>query len=280
MSRVFSTTVSVSVARMMKRIAVEMALSETGFILPSERGDFRLRYFSRGGDEVTFCGHATIGALYAIEREGRFGVEDEERYHFQVETHAGLLPMEIDLTQPQGNVFKFMPPKVEMEKAPVSLEALMQAMDLKPDQVDMERPLRIDRGRNYLFFAASSLEKLGDYQVDGRALRRYCLDHNIVLVCALTPHAFNPKHHVHNRAYAPAVGVDEDPFTGSLQAGLVTYLREQEMIPLNQTEICSEQGHFIGRPGHVKIEVVEQDPLGLQMHAEAVHVFETVIQMP
>src|ERR1700733_1589477 len=57
----------------MKKIAREMNLSETGFVLSSQKADFRLRFFTPPGDEIKFCGHATVGALCAIAREGLFG---------------------------------------------------------------------------------------------------------------------------------------------------------------------------------------------------------------
>lgn len=58
---------------MMRKIARELNLSETSFVLPSEKGKFQMRYFTPTGHEISFCGHSTVGALYMIAKEKRFG---------------------------------------------------------------------------------------------------------------------------------------------------------------------------------------------------------------
>ena len=78
----------------MRKIARELNLSETAFVLPSEKGAFRLRYFTPTGHEIRFCGHSTVGALYMIAKERRFGIEKEGHYPFDVETLCGILKME------------------------------------------------------------------------------------------------------------------------------------------------------------------------------------------
>jgi PhzF family phenazine biosynthesis protein len=48
----------------MLAIANEMNLSETAFVLPSDKADFRIRWFTTER-EVLFCGHATVAAMHA-----------------------------------------------------------------------------------------------------------------------------------------------------------------------------------------------------------------------
>ena len=47
----------------MRKIAREMNLSESVFLLPSECTDVKLRFFTPPSDEIKLCGHATVGAL-------------------------------------------------------------------------------------------------------------------------------------------------------------------------------------------------------------------------
>ena len=81
----------------MRKIARELNLSETSFVLPSRMGHFRMRYFTPNGHEVGFCGHSTVGALYMIAKEHRFGIEKVGKYAFDVETLYGLLKMEVEI---------------------------------------------------------------------------------------------------------------------------------------------------------------------------------------
>jgi trans-2,3-dihydro-3-hydroxyanthranilate isomerase len=263
----------------MKQIAREMNLSETGFVLPSSVGDFRLRYFTRDGTEVKFCGHATVGALYAIEREKEFGVENDQHYTFDVETNIGVLKMEIDLTHPEGNYFQFMAPKIDLVEAPHTAQELADALGINPALIDLEKPVMVERTHNYLYLTAASLDALGKVTINSESAIEFSKRDGTVLYSILTPEAFDPNNQVHARCFAPQVGVHEDPFTGSAQGGLIAYLLHNGMIPADQEIIRSEQGHFLGRPGHVEAQVLSRDPLEVQLHAEAVHVFSTDIHM-
>src|SRR5258706_3203685 len=55
----------------MQAIAKEMNASETAFLTPSKTADYRLRWFTPG-EEVTFCGHATVATGHALCEAGRF----------------------------------------------------------------------------------------------------------------------------------------------------------------------------------------------------------------
>ena len=77
----------------MQRIAREMNLSETAFVQNSGVADFRLRFFTPKC-EIDLCGHATIGAIYALIEEGRIPLRSDHTLVHQ-ETKAGILPIEI-----------------------------------------------------------------------------------------------------------------------------------------------------------------------------------------
>lgn len=48
----------------MQQIAAAMGFNETAFVLPSDRADLRIRYWTPG-HEVNLCGHATIATVWA-----------------------------------------------------------------------------------------------------------------------------------------------------------------------------------------------------------------------
>ncbi len=81
---------------LMRKITRELNLSETSFVLPSKRGDFRLRYFTPTGHEISFCGHSTVGALFVIAHEKRYRIDRPGIYDFNVETLSGILKMQAD----------------------------------------------------------------------------------------------------------------------------------------------------------------------------------------
>lgn len=249
----------------MKHLANELKHSETGYILPSETADFKLRYFTPTGDEIRFCGHATIGAMSAMEQDG--WVKHGEKKKFRAETNAGVINLEIDCTAGKPS-FNFESPEVNLEPFTVSLEPL--------DFPDVIASPMIETGNRYLYLAFKDLETLGGLRPNMDEVKQYCLEHEIVMICALTPFAIDPKNHVHARAFGPAVGVNEDPFTGSMQGGLFGYCRETGLINPSLTSIYTEQGHFLGRPGYVKIDY---DDNIYRLYAEATPVFKTEMQI-
>ncbi len=249
----------------MKDLANELKHSETGYILPSESADFKLRYFTPTGDEIRFCGHATIGAMSAIEQDG--WVKQGEKKSFRAETNAGVITLEIDCTSGKPS-FNFESPEVNLEPFTVSLEPL--------DFPDVIASPMIETGNRYLYLAFKDLETLGGLRPNMDEMKEFCVENEIVLVCVLTPFAIDPKNQVHARAFGPAVGVNEDPFTGSMQGGLFAYCRETGLIDPSLNSINTEQGHFLGRPGYVKIDY---DDNIYRLYAEATPVFKTEMQI-
>jgi len=261
----------------MKKIANETKHSETVFVLPSQEADLRLRYFTPNGSELKFCGHATIGALYALTKESRFSMNEAKQYFLHIETNAGILPMEIDMTN--SPVFKFNLPHIDLVPAPYDIKDMAHALNIPLDLINLDKPLMLERTNNYLYFTVPSLEKLKALQIDTKGAIEFAKKDKIILFCALTRETFHPSNHVHARGFAPPVGVIEDPFTGSMQGGLAQYLFTNDMIPKTTKLIGSEQGHFIKRPGKALIEILHDDPIQVKLHAHAAHVFSTDIKM-
>ncbi len=261
----------------MKKIAREMNLSETGFVLNSKRrADFRLRFFTPAGNEIKFCGHATVGALYAYYAEGLCTKSKEK---LRVETNAGILEMEINGSDPMAPRFILDSPEIKLVPAEYTLDQVVSALGIQRELIDFSKPLLLEKTNNYLYFTARNLDSLGKIVINTESATKFASKDKIVIFCILTPEAFDPDNQLHARGFAPWVGVPEDPFTGSMQGGLVAYAMDQGMLESREW-ICAEQGHFMGRPGSVKLELINKNPVHVRLHASAVFVFNSEIQLP
>ena len=69
----------------MQRVAAEMNLSETAFLVPQADG-FDLRWFTPAV-EVDLCGHATLASAHALWQAGYLPLDAQARFH----TKSGLL---------------------------------------------------------------------------------------------------------------------------------------------------------------------------------------------
>lgn len=256
----------------MSSFAREVNLSETGYILKSDKADFALRFFTKAGDEINFCGHATVGALYSIARDGLFGCQAPGK-KFRVETRIGILEMEIDL---KGETPKLIldAPKIDLVPSPYTHEQLAEGLGLDLGLIDRSKPVMLEKTNNYLYFAAPDLKSLGEMQIDMPKALAFARKDWCFVYCAMTSKTFNPAHQLHARAFVPLLLIPEDPFTGSMQGGLAAYALQNGMIDPQSQWIVTEQGHFLDRPGEVGLEIQHGPSLHVRLHAEAVHVFE------
>ena len=65
---------------------------------------------------------------------------------------------------------------------------------------------------------------------------------------------------VHTRMFAPAIGILEDPATGSASGAMGAYLVQNGLVEVGpMTEIVVEQGYEIGRPSRILVQVESDD---------------------
>lgn len=263
----------------MKNIAREMNLSETAFVLEpsSDKADVKLRFFTPSDDEVKFCGHATIGTLFQLAQLDMFGLGKPGENDVHVETNAGILPMAV--THEDGNPkITFTAPKVEMESYRLQGKAFADEFGATTELIRSEGKILLDKILNYAYIPVTSLKALGEQVFDFARIREKFGQEGIVIFCFFTNETMGKNSDLHARGLAPNVGVDEDPFTGSMQAGLIHAAKQNGCVDTSQQHIITEQGHFIGRPGFAEINHdVKSDQL--LVIASAAQVFSTKLRL-
>lgn len=266
------------------KIAKEMNISETVFVLPNshmgQSADFRLRFFTQSGDEVKFCAHATVGALFALAKAQKFGMTQVRQYQFQVQTNAGIVTMFIDASNPEVPLISYDLPQIDLAVAPYDHREIANGLGIDIDFLDCTKPVMIERTNNHLYFVTPTLKELGKLVVDQKKAKEFATRDRLVIFCALTPHAFDSQNQVHCRSFCPLIGIDEDPFTGSMQGGVAAYLFKHQMVDTRLGMIGSEQGHFLGRPGQVLIEIKKGPQFACKLHARAVHLYSAKLTLP
>ncbi len=265
---------------LMRKITREMNLSETAFVLPSGNADLRLRYFTPSGDEVKFCGHSTVGALYMLAREGRHNITAPGKYTPSVETLCGVIKAYISINDVDNITVGYEAPYIDLSDAAFSPLTVCDALGINPSIVDTTLAMGIEDTNRTLFVPIKTLKALGEITCDLRKTAEFSKQNDLVTICLLTTECFDSTNHAHCRVFAPAVGIPEDPFTGSIQGGLAAYLHQHKLVKNSLTHIRAEQGHFMERPGTVRISLQKKNG---QYHAiieaQAVHLFSTQIDL-
>jgi PhzF family phenazine biosynthesis protein len=265
---------------LMRKITRELNLSETSFVLPSKRADFRLRYFTPTGHEISFCGHSTVGALFVIAHEKRYQIDCPGIYDFNVETLSGTLKMQTIIDQDEKIRVTYEPPKAKLRQPKISHEMVAKAAGIRIDLIDQTIPITYDATSKTLFIAMKSLDGLKQMQCNFKSMASFSKDHDLIVLCFLTRETFNPKNQIHMRCFAPLVGINEDPFTGSVLGGLTVYADQFHLLPPKSDSFKVEQGHFLERPGLVEVKFSKlKDVYHIIVCAQAVHCFSTEINL-
>jgi PhzF family phenazine biosynthesis protein len=186
----------------MLALAAEMNLSETAFLLP-EGDAWRLRWFTPK-TEVSLCGHATLASAKVLFETGLA----PKRQPIQFATQSGLLAA----SWREGKVELDFP---IMRPEPVEVDPRVRsALDL-----DIQNSVR---SGNYFLYEAESAEMIRRASPDFKALAESPAPEVII-----TARSDEPQFDFISRFFAPQLGIDEDPVTGSAHCVLAPYWAEK-----------------------------------------------------
>lgn len=215
-------------AEMMQRIAREMNLSETTFVLPAEHsGDVRVRIFTPV-NELPFAGHPTLGTAIVL---GDLMSSNQIR----LETMMGLIPVDLDRANGRA-VFGRMRQPIPTWEPYEQADELLGALGLEASSLPVEA---YRNGPRHVYVGLASRTALSRVSPDLRVLAKLP---DMAAICFA-----GAGSQWRIRMFSPAYGVAEDAATGSAAGPLAVHLARHGQIPFGQ-EIEIVQGVEIGRP--------------------------------
>jgi PhzF family phenazine biosynthesis protein len=220
----------------MQAFATWTHLSETAFLLaPTDpKADYRVRIFTPGG-ELPFAGHPTLGSCHAWLERG--GVPKSPGRVVQ-QCAVGL----VDIRSEEGRT-AFATPPLRMEAVePGLLAEVLRALGLEARDVIASQWL--DNGPRWLGLLLRDAGAVLAIAPDHAALKR------LAKVGVVGAHAAGAECAFELRAFASMVGIDEDPVTGSLNAGVAEWLIGSGRAP---ERYVAAQGARLGRAGRVHV---------------------------
>lgn len=211
-------------------------LSETTFLLPPQDGhaDYRVRIFTPGG-ELPFAGHPTLGSCQAWLLAG-----GRPRFPGRVIQECGIGLVTV---RKQGQRLAFAAPPL-LRTGPLETEVLdrvCRGLRISHDQI--MRHQWVDNGPRWAAVMLASASQVLALNPDFAALGSLKLG-------VFAPQAPGADSAFEVRAFVPGIGVAEDPVTGSLNAGLATWLIGAGLAP---DHYVAAQGTAIGRRGRVHV---------------------------
>jgi trans-2,3-dihydro-3-hydroxyanthranilate isomerase len=237
----------------MQALAVQFNLSETTFVLPSDRAHARVRIFTPGY-EMSFAGHPTLGTAHVVRDLLDAGND------LSLEFKAGVVPVTAE-----DDVWTFVAPHVGMPKtAACELSDARAAALLGLTEDDLlAPPIWVDTGADQLLVAVKDTDAVRRARPDSAWLDSWpqsSLGRKTAYVFAFD--SSRPGKVVSRYFFAKqGGGISEDPGTGSACANLGGWLlaTNRNLPAVFQVE----QGEAIGRPCVLRLSVSANGEIGV-----------------
>ena len=184
----------------MQKIAMENNLAETAFFVPVDEGRYHLRWFTPE-NEVNLCGHATVASAFVLYNHENFR---GDRITF--ESKSGLLTV-----KKSGSLFTLNFPVYKLIPTEASNDVI-DAVGKIPAEV-----FKVYDDLMLVYYDEPTIQML---KPDFGKMKRTAA--RAILVTAPS----DQTDFVY-RFFAPKMGIDEDPATGSAQCSLTPFWAER-----------------------------------------------------
>jgi trans-2,3-dihydro-3-hydroxyanthranilate isomerase len=232
----------------MQKIARELNLAETSFVLPATREDcaVRVRIFTPT-KEMRFAGHPTVGTAFVLLQEK---IVPQGCAAFVLEEQIGPVPIRVEAGE-RPLIWLRTPPIREGRCYDAALCA--EALGLDPQDLLPLKPQFLSAGNPTVIIAAKDkaavdrawLDMAGMKSIKGADSEPVC-----IFLFAPTPDG------AYSRMFAPEYGVSEDAATGSSTGPLAAYMIRHDLISGEAgTRFVSEQGTKMGRRSLLHVEI-------------------------
>lgn len=226
--------------RWMQSVAREMNLSETAFLLKQDR-HYSLRWFTPA-TEVPLCGHATLASAHVLWTEGYASTGQEIGF----ETQSGILTA------------KYRDDWIELN-FPVNRSQDIPPITKLGDALGVPLKTVLYNSLGYLV-EVDSAERVRQLQPNFTLLKQLPISNVIVTSKA----GKDSEYDFVSRFFAPGLGIDEDPVTGSAHCCLAPYWRDR----LQKDRFLAYQAS--SRGGVIKIDYDGGDRVALSGQAVTV----------
>lgn len=259
----------------MLAIAREMNLSETSFILKSNKADFRFRYFTPA-EEIPLAGHPTIATVHSLIEERLISKTTSK---VSIELQAGII--DVFIRHEANGAYISM-----AQLAPQFLQ-VYQPVDILPyfslekDDLQDNAPIQtVSTGTPMLMIPLKNKKALEKIKFQPSAFAEFRSKTDFFSAHLFCTEGFTSAGDTSARHFCPPPDVIEDPFTGSATGAMGCYLWKYGLI--KKVAFTAEQGHLMQRPGMGKVEIQADGEriLGVTVGGNAVTAITGTLRLP
>jgi len=256
--------------RQLRQLAARLEASESVFVTDWDGNTFSVRFFTPVR-EVEFAGHAAIALAVTLAEQGR--LEGGQRKLF-LRTPTDNVPVRLEEDGDRLRAIMREPAPRFRDTPPwTTIVRVIDALGADERYLHRGLPMGIAfSGLWSLFLPFVAPGLVDELEPEMEELARLCKS-----LGAETIHAYAPMgpRAYYARDFAPALGIPEDPVTGTANGALAALLARAGVVPRREgsAEIQVFQGHHLGVPGivHVRVEYsVSGDPYAVYVGGTAV----------
>lgn len=255
-------------AEIMQKIAREMNLSETVFVLKptSAAADYRVRIFTPMS-ELPFAGHPTVAAAHAVLARYR---DKADAALLRQECGIGIVPVSVTPT-PRGKLLTMTQAAPSYRDAGLARGVVAEmlgcdAADLAPLPFEV-----VSTGVPWLIVELSRFAAISALNPDQGLIARVCKKAGAAGVTVFVERGDAGPARIRVRTFAPGEGVPEDPVCGSGNGSVAAFIARHKHPAEMTGGYVAEQGIEIGRDGevHASWERGEAGTLSVRIGGEA-----------
>jgi trans-2,3-dihydro-3-hydroxyanthranilate isomerase len=263
-------------AEMMQQIAREIGFAETTFVTAAEATgtDVRMRIFTPG-NEMPMAGHPVVGSAFALARERRIA---QGKADWVFGLNIGPTPVTLDWTDDRLNFAWMTLRNPEFRQTFHDIGRIANALGIAEGDIrSTGLPVQqVSCGVPYVIVPLSTRAAVDSAAPDMRQLDfeayLFTTDGGSGADSATT----------YSRMFAPALGVYEDPATGSASGPLGSYLVRHSIVTHEKAQaILNLQGAKLGRPSwiHISINASNGDITRVRVGGNSVFVAEGTMEV-
>ena len=249
----------------------KLGVSECVFVTGWEDNVFSVRFFTPVR-EIDFAGHAAVALAVSLAEQGRLESAESQ---LLLKAPAGDIYVRLEKGEEDRLRAVIREPAPRFRDAPPwsAITRLIDALGADERYLHRGLPMGVASSGLWSFFLPLIAPGLVDQlEPEMERLAELCLELDIETVHAYAP--MGPRTY-YARDFAPALGIPEDPVTGSANGALAALLARAGVVPRREgsAEIQVFQGHHLGVPGvvHVRVEYsVSGDPYAVYIGGHAV----------
>lgn len=232
----------------MQRIARELNLSETTFVLPTSHSgcDYQVRIFTPKV-EMPMAGHPTVGTAWVLDHG--------ERVTFL--EGVGPITVERSIATSGATFWRMVQPPPSWGPRVENRQVVAALLGIAADDIVPNLPVEvISTGAPFLLVPLRDRAALGRARAQSDGWQALPETEGTYGVFCFTLDTGAPGVTVRSRMFAPPAGVPEDPATGSASGPLGCYLVRYGLVPAGKpARMLSVQGVEMGHPSQLHIEI-------------------------